>query len=274
MIDVKKIVADKKEEIKKIVKNYLPDIIKLSIIQVGDNPASNSYIKGKLKDCAEVGIVGDLHKLKEDIHPSEVLGLIQELNKDEDCKGIIVQLPLPKQFTDEWKKLIFNTISLNKDVDGFRAESPFTPCTPKGVLTIIDEVMELLEVDTLNGAVACIIGRSEIVGKPLVNLLIDRGCTVISCNSHTVDLDKWLREASIIITAVGKPNFLSLDNTVSWKNKIVIDVGINRNEDGKLCGDCSPELYSYMGFITPVPNGVGLTTRLSLLENTVEFLKV
>lgn len=272
MIDVKKIVADKKEAIKKIVNNYPPDSIKLSIIQVGDNPASNSYIKGKLKDCAEVGIVGDLHKLPEDIHPNEVLDLIRELNKDESCKGIIVQLPLPVQFTEEWKKVIFNTIALNKDVDGFRVESPFIPCTPKGVLTIIDEVMEQLKVDTLNGIVACVIGRSEIVGKPLVNLLIDRGCTVINCNSHTKDLDKWLRESSIIITAVGKPDFLSLDNAVAWKHKIVIDVGINRNKEGKLCGDCSPELYSYMEFITPVPNGVGLTTRLSLLENTVKLL--
>lgn len=272
MIDVKKIVADKKEAIKKIVNNYPPDTIKLSIIQVGDNPASNSYIKGKLKDCAEVGIVGDLHKLREDVHPSEVLDLIRELNKDESCKGIIVQLPLPEQFTEEWKKAIFNSISINKDVDGFRVESPFTPCTPKGVLTIIDNVLEELEVDTLNGAVACIIGRSEIVGKPMVNLLIDRGCTVINCNSHTKDLDNWLREASIIVTAVGKPNFLSLDNNVQWKSKIVIDVGINRDEKGKLCGDCSPELYEYVKFITPVPNGVGLTTRLSLLENTVKLL--
>lgn len=272
MIDVKKIVANKKEEIKKIVNNYPPDTIVLSIIQVGDNPASNSYIKGKLKDCAEVGIVGDLHKLDEHINPSEVLELIRLLNNDDSCKGIIVQLPLPEQFTEEWKKVIFNTISIKKDVDGFRAESPFTPCTPKGVLTIIDEVMEELEVNTLNGVVACVIGRSEIVGKPMVNLLIDRGCTVINCNSHTKDLDKWLREASIIVTAVGKPNFLSLNNTVAWKNKIVIDVGINRNKDGKLCGDCSPELYEYMKFITPVPNGVGLTTRLSLLENTIKLL--
>lgn len=273
MIDVKKIVADKKEAIKTIVGNYPPDTIKLSIIQVGDNPASNSYIKGKLKDCAEVGIVGDLHKLPEDIHPSEVLNLIRELNKDENCKGIIVQLPLPMQFTDEWKESIFNTISLNKDVDGFRAGSLFTPCTPKGVLTIIDEVLEELEVDTLNGSIACVIGRSKIVGKPLVNLLIDRGCTVISCNSHTQDLDKWIRESNIIITAVGKPNFLSLANDVYWSNKLVIDVGINRNKNGKLCGDCSPELYDYIKLITPVPNGVGLTTRLSLLENTIKFLK-
>ena len=272
MIDVKKIVADKKEEIKKIVNNYPPDTIKLSIIQVGDNPASNSYIKGKLKDCAEVGIVGDLHKLEENIHPSKVLDLIKELNEDEICKGIIVQLPLPEQFTDEWKQIIFNTISINKDVDGFRAESPFMPCTPKGILTIIDEVLEELEVDTLNGAVACVIGRSEIVGKPMVNLLIDRGCTVISCNSHTKDLDKWLDESSIIITAVGKPNFLSFNNCVNWKNKIVIDVGINKNEEGKICGDCSSEFYDCMRFITPVPNGVGLTTRLSLLENTVKLL--
>lgn len=273
MIDVKKIVADKKEAIKTIVRNYPPDTIKLSIIQVGDNPASNSYIKGKLKDCAEVGIVGDLHKLPEDIHPSKVLNLIRELNKDENCKGIIVQLPLPEQFTSEWKNIIFNSISINKDVDGFRKDSPFIPCTPKGVLTIIDEVMEELEANTLNGTVACVIGRSKIVGKPLVNLLIDRGCTVISCNSHTQDLDKWIRESNIIITSVGKPNFLSLENAVKWTNKIVIDVGINRNEDNKLCGDCSPELYNYMKFITPVPNGVGLTTRLSLLENTIKFLK-
>lgn len=273
MIDVKKIVANKKEEIKQIVNKYPPNTIVLSIIQVGDNPASNSYIKGKLKDCAEVGIVGDLHKLDENINPNEVLELIRLLNNDDSCKGIIVQLPLPKQFTEEWKKVIFDAISIKKDVDGFRKDSPFTPCTPKGILTIIDEVMEELEANTLNGTVACVIGRSEIVGKPLVNLLIDRGCTVISCNSHTKDLDKWIRESNIIITAVGKPNFLSLENAVKWTNKIVIDVGINRNEDNKLCGDCSPELYNYMKFITPVPNGVGLTTRLSLLENTIKFLK-
>ena len=272
MIDVKAIVARKKEEVKATVQKYPENSIKLSIIQVGDNPASNAYVKGKLKDCAEVGIVGELHKFEENVAPVDIYKLVKKLNADANCRGIIVQLPLPKQFTKEWQAVINDAIDMMKDVDGFKRGSIYTPCTPKGIMSILDDICEQLECDTLAGTTVCVIGRSEIVGKPTVNLLIDSGCTVINCNSHTKDLDKWLRESSIIITAVGKPNFLSLDNTVSWRDKIVIDVGINRDEDGKLCGDCSRELYYKTDWITPVPNGVGLMTRVSLLENVVEFL--
>ena len=269
MIDVKALVAKKKEQIKATVQKYPENSIKLSIIQVGDNPASNAYVKGKLKDCAEVGIIGELHKFDEDVAPVDIYNLVKKLNKDSNCRGIIVQLPLPKQFTKEWQAVITDAIDMMKDVDGFKRGSIYTPCTPKGIMSILDSVFGT---DKLNGVTACVIGRSAIVGKPTVDLLIDKGCTVISCNSHTKDLDKWLRESSIIITAVGKPNFLSLDNTVSWRNKIVIDVGINRDEDGKLCGDCSKELYEIIDQITPVPSGVGLMTRVSLLENVVEYL--
>ena len=272
MIDVKAIVARKKEEIKATVQKYPENSIKLSIIQVGDNPASNAYVKGKLKDCAEVGIVGELHKFEEDVAPVDIYKLVKKLNTDTNCRGIIVQLPLPKQFTKEWQIDINDAIDMMKDVDGFKRGSVFTPCTPKGIMSILDDVCEQLEVDTLAGNTACVIGRSAIVGKPTVDLLIDRGCTVISCNSHTKNLDKWLDQSSIIICAVGKKDFLSLKNNVHWENKVVIDVGINRDENGEICGDCSRELYNIIDTITPVPNGVGLMTRVSLLENVVKFL--
>lgn len=272
MIDVKAIVAQKKEEIKLTVQKYPENSIKLSIIQVGDNPASNAYVKGKLKDCTEVGIVGDLHKFEENVDPLDIYNLVKKLNNDSNCRGIIVQLPLPKQFTKEWQILINDAIDMMKDVDGFKRGSIYTSCTPKGIMSILDNVCKQLEIDSLQGITTCVIGRSAIVGKPTVDLLIDRGCTVISCNSHTKDLDKWLDQASIIVCAVGKKDFLSLKNKVHWADKIVIDVGINRDEDGKLCGDCSRDLYDEIDLITPVPSGVGLMTRVSLLENVVEFL--
>ena len=165
-----------------------------------------------------------------------------------------------------------NTIDRYKDVDGFRKDSPFTPCTPKGIMSIIDYLWEQIGGTTLNGVVACVIGRSEIVGKPTVNLLIDRGCTVVNCNSHTRDLDFWLDKANIIITATGSKDILNMSRHVNWKEKIVIDVGINRDENGKLCGDCSRDLYDEVKWITPVPGGVGLMTRVSLLENVVQGL--
>lgn len=271
MIDVKALVTQKKKEIKTTVEKYPKNSIKLSIIQVGDNPASNAYVKGKLKDCAEVGIVGDLYKFDKDVNPIEVYDLVKKLNKDSECRGIIVQLPLPKQFTKEWQTIITDAIDMMKDVDGFKRGSIYTPCTPKGIMSILDNVYELLG-GSMQGITACVIGRSAIVGKPTVDLLIDRGCTVISCNSHTRDLDKWLDQASIIVCAVGKRDFLSMKNKVFWSGKIIIDVGINRDENGKLCGDCSRDLYEETKWITPVPNGVGLMTRVSLLENVVEYL--
>ena len=272
IIDVKSLVAKKKEEVKETISKYPENEVKLSIIQVGDNSASNSYIKGKLKDCEEVGIIGDLHKFDENVKPFSILKEIKKLNNDPTCYGIIVQLPLPKQFTKEWIEVLTNTIDRYKDVDGFRKDSPFTPCTPKGIMSIIDYLWEQIGGSTLNGVVACVIGRSEIVGKPTVNLLIDRGCTVVNCNSHTRDLDFWLDKANIIITATGSKDLLNMSRHVNWKEKIVIDVGINRDENGKLCGDCSKDLYDEVKWITPVPGGVGLMTRVSLLENVVQGL--
>ena len=139
-------------------------------------------------------------------------------------------------------------------------------------MSIIDYLWEQIGGSTLNGVVACVIGRSEIVGKPTVNLLIDRGCTVVNCNSHTRDLDFWLDKANIIITATGSKDLLNMSRYVHWKEKIIIDVGINRDENGKLCGDCSRDLYDEVKWITPVPGGVGLMTRVSLLENVVQGL--
>lgn len=275
MINCKDLFNKKIDCIKKKVDTYNAITgrnIELAIIQVGDNVSSNVYVKNKIKDCKEVGIIPTLYKYDDSISPEKILESVIRLGANDDCRGIIIPLPLPKQFTKEWQKKIFTAIPLDKDVDGLRIESPFIPCTPKGVLDILDEVMEQLEVNTLNGATVCVIGRSENVGKPLVNLLIDRGCTVVSCNSHTYNLDSWLKSCSIIISAVGKADFLSFDNFVDWKDKIVIDIGINKNREGKLCGDCSPELYQVVDFITPVPNGVGLMTRVSLLDNLTKFI--
>lgn len=275
MINCKDLFNKKIDCIKKKVDTYNAITgrnIELAIIQVGDNVSSNVYVKNKIKDCKEVGIIPTLYKYDDSISPEKILESVIRLGVNDDCRGIIIPLPLPKQFTKEWQKKIFTAIPLDKDVDGLRIESPFIPCTPKGVLDILDEVMEQLEVNTLNGATVCVIGRSENVGKPLVNLLIDRGCTVVNCNSHTYNLDSWLKKCSIIISAVGKADFLSFDNFVDWKDKIVIDIGINKNKEGKLCGDCSPELYQVVDFITPVPNGVGLMTRVSLLDNLTKFI--
>lgn len=261
MINCKEIASFCKNNIKKeIEENNLKPT--LAVIQVGNDPASNSYIKGKKSDCEEVGIDCLHYHLAEDNETWQVMDLIRELNSTPSVHGIIVQLPLPKHMN---KDEILNTVVLNKDVDGFRYGSPYTPCTPKGVMSILDNIGV-----NVDGKICCVIGRGE-VGKPMVDLLTKHNATVIWCNSHTPqdDLEFYIASAEIVISAVGKPGIVKN----YCDGKIFIDVGITRGEDGKLHGDVDQCNYSEEALITPVPGGVGLMTRVSLLENVLNASK-
>lgn len=254
------------------VKNKLKTKIKgmekkpvLAIIQVSDNQASNSYVKGKIKDCEEVGIRCIVSKLDKAIEEHELLYHIELTTCVAD--GIIVQLPLPKHINVEHVK---NAIPKEKDVDGFRQDSKFDCCTPKGIIDWL----------YFNGYDVCgknvvVLGRSEIVGKPLVNMFIDRGATVTCCNSHTdygYETQITNNDADVIVSAIGKAKFLDWAD-IGSDCEIVIDVGINRDDAGKLCGDVNRESVEKLRpdtYVTPVPGGVGLLTRVSLLKNVVE----
>lgn len=271
MINCQELFEEKKKVIKNRVSSYKTVTgkeIKLAIIQVGDNPVSNVYVRNKQRDCEDLGIVCTICKFKENVYPGEIMGVVKTFALEEDCKGIIIPLPLPESFTEDWKKRIFNSIPLNKDVDGFREGSYFIPCTPKGVLDILDYI----DCD-VKGKVCCVIGRSKTVGKPLANLLIEHGATVISCNSNTSkdDLEFFVGVSDIVISAVGKESLVKAENVL--ESQIVIDVGINRNSNGELCGDCDPAIYDKIDKITPVPGGVGLMTRISLLDNLTNFVE-
>lgn len=256
----------------RFVKNKLKTKIKgmeekpvLAIIQVGDNQASNSYVKGKIKDCEEVGIRCIVSKLDKAIEEHELLYHIELTTCVAD--GIIVQLPLPKHINVEHVK---NAIPKEKDVDGFRQDSKFDCCTPKGIIDWL----------YFNGYDVCgknvvVLGRSEIVGKPLVNMLIDRGATVTCCNSHTdygYEMQIINNDADVIVSAIGKAKFLDWED-IGSDCEIIVDVGINRDDAGKLCGDVNRESVEKLRpdtYVTPVPGGVGLLTRVSLLKNVVE----
>lgn len=233
----------------------------LSIIQVGDNQASNSYVKGKIRDCQEVGVVPKHIKLDADISQKELNSVVLAENVDESVHGIIVQLPLPEHLNE---KDLLRFIAPAKDVDGFRSDSLFTPCTPLGIL----QYLKWNNVK-LSGKHCVVLGRSDIVGKPMAKLLLQEDATVTVCHSKTKNLDMITRMADVIIVAVGRKNILNGD--MVKEGTIVVDVGINRNEDGKLCGDCEYDsLVDMCSLITPVPGGVGLLTRVTLLKNTME----
>ena len=261
MINCKNIANKIKEDLKLLV----TDDKQLAIIQVGENPASNIYIRNKIKDCEELGIPYHYYQFAEDTTNNEVLQKINELNADEKIKGIIIQLPLPNHLNTE---LLTNAVADEKDIDGFKVTSKYTPCTPKGIMTILDS----LNVD-LSGKTAVIIGKGKTVGRPLINLLLDRGVTVTVCHSKTrqCDLERHTFNADIIISAVGKPNLLTL-NMIDDENKnlIIIDVGISRDENGKQIGDCARELHDIVENITGYTQSVGLMTRTSLIQNLLE----
>ena len=231
---------------------------KLAIVQVGDNPASNTYIKGKMKDCEEVGIHAELYKLEDNATQIDLDVTIDRLNQRADVHGIIVQLPLPKQLTVNPQ-----LISPHKDIDGFELMSHHAPCTPFGIIKYLED----MQID-LKGKNAVIIGRSEIVGKPMAQMLLDRDCTVTICHSKTKDISYYTKNADIIVVATGHINTLTAD-MIGDNMPVVFDVGINRDENGKLCGDCDYEgIKDKCSFVSPVPGGVGLLTRLALVHNT------
>ena len=261
MITCKQYYQIKKDFIKKEV-DALNQKPALAIIQIGNNPASNVYVKNKLKDCEEVGIKG-IHIHREDVTEKELENIIIDLNINPKINGIIVQLPLPSHTDFNYIKRV---IKKEKDVDGFQNGSYYVPCTPKGII----DWLNINEID-LSGKDVVVLGRSEIVGKPLVNLLIEKGATVTCCNSKTKKdtLHKLLKESDIVISAIGKAKEFTVDNFSD--NQIVIDVGINRDENGKLCGDIDSSGIENLTntYVTPVPGGIGLLTRVSLLENVL-----
>lgn len=258
IIDCRSIAQDIKDKIKNIIAedDYAPI---LHIYQVGDNPASNAYIRGKLRDCEEVGIEAELIKLPEEITEDGLNDKIQEDYNYENVDGIIVQLPLPKHIDP--KNII---IPDELDVDGFNSTLPFQPCTPLGVMKIFDSIGY-----NLDGKNVLVCGQSDIVGRPLVDMLIKRHCNVISVNSSGSFMKCTalaMDMVDVIISAVGKRNFitpLGIDRV-----EVCIDVGINYDENGKQHGDCSDAVYNMDGIkVTPRIGGVGLMTRAMLLYN-------
>ena len=242
----------------------------LAVIIIGDDPASHTYVKMKEKACEEVGIYSILHKMPSDISQNKIIETIEMMNKNPNIDGILIQLPLPKH-VDTTK--ILQTVVASKDVDGFHPFNvgklslkldTFTPCTPLGV-------MKLLEAHNIDpqGLDTCIVGASDIVGKPMMNLLLNANATVDICHVYTKNLKEHTKRADLLIVGVGKPNLITED--MVKEGAIVIDIGINRLESGKLVGDVSYDsVASKCSFITPVPGGVGPMTIAMLLENTIK----
>lgn len=251
-------------------KNLSP---KLTVILVGNNPASRSYVTGKERAATEVGIDSDLIEIPETTTEKELLDLIDKLNNDDSVHGILVQLPLPKQI-DEQK--VIEAINPDKDVDGFHpinigkmltGVDTFLPCTPYGIIEMIKS--KGIEIE---GKHAVVIGRSNIVGKPVGQLLLNENATVTYTHSRTKNIDEITREADILVVAIGRPDAIKADQIK--EGAVVIDVGINRKDNGKLTGDVDYESAAEKaGYITPVPGGVGPMTITMLLKNTIKAAK-
>lgn len=256
-------VAKRKEEIRSEISS-LKKIPTLAIFVVGHVPASEAYVRGKLKDAAEVGFNAIDIRLEEDVSEEELLKRIEECNRNPEIDGILVQLPVPKHISVD---KINTTIDPKKDVDGFCLGTKYDCCTPKGIINYLEA-----EGFEFQGKNAVVIGRSNIVGKPMARLLLNKNCNVTVLHSKTTPEDKkfYVKHADLIVVAIGRLGFL--DESYEFKpSAVVVDVGINRGEDQKLHGDCVPNLP--VALQTPVPRGVGLLTRLALLENLLEAVK-
>ncbi len=263
MQEIKEYVTIKKQKIKEYI-DALSVKPKLVIVQVNEDKASCAYVNGKLKDLSEIGAVGELIKLDINVSQDELLSVIERLNKDESVDGFIVQMPLPKQIDEE---VIKRSVIPIKDVDGFNPLSTYLSATPKGILTYLED-----NDFEFNGKNAVILGRSNIVGKPMHDILLNKNMNVTVLHSKTSEEDRkfYIEHADLIVVAIGKKYYL--DNRYNFKdNCIVMDVGINRDVDNHLYGDCVPDLK--VKFQSPVPRGVGLLTRLSLTLNLIECYK-
>ena len=245
----------------------------LAVVMVGDNPASAVYVRNKHKACEEVGMYSEVHTLPTETTEEELLTLLRAMNENPALHGILVQLPLPKHINEE---TVIATISPEKDVDAFHAQNvgrimignySFLPCTPAGVM----ELLDYYKIDPA-GKNCVVIGRSNIVGKPQALLMLERNATVTICHSRTKDLASFTRNADILVVAIGRPKFVTKD--MVKPGAVVIDVGINRLDDGKLCGDADYEGISEVASaMTPVPGGVGPMTITMLLKNTLTAAK-
>lgn len=271
-------ILDGRKVSNEIIENIKLEIEKLNkksvfaIIWIGNDEASSIYVNNKIKKCECVGINVELYHLEDDISEEHVLNLIDELNNRVEISGILLQSPIPKHIDIN---KCFNKINYRKDIDGFSNVSggnlylgnpSFISCTPKGIIRLMD----YYDID-LTGKNVCIINRSNIVGKPLFHLLISRNATVTMCHSKTIDLKKYTKKADIIITAVGKPKFITKD--MIKKGSVIIDVGISR-VDGRVVGDVDFDRVSKKAsYITPVPGGVGPMTIAMVLENILETIK-
>ncbi len=242
----------------------------LAVVIVGENPASKVYVAGKIRDCGEVGLESREYALPESTTQEELLKLVKELNEDESVSGFLVQLPLPAHLDD---KEVIDAIDPKKDVDAFHpmnvgkimiGEYDFLPCTPAGVMELLEEY----NIDP-SGKECVVVGRSNIVGKPQAMLLLHKNGTVTVCHSRTKDLAEVTRRADILVVAIGKGEFVTGD--MIKEGAVVIDVGMNRNAEGKLVGDVHFEsAKEKASYITPVPGGVGVMTRAILMKNAVK----
>ena len=241
----------------------------LAVILVGNNPASAVYVRNKRKACNDIGINSYEINLPIDVSEDELLDNIKKLNADPNVHGILVQLPLPKHINEQ---KIISAIDVNKDVDAFHPSNvgrifignyTFLPCTPAGIVDLLDYYDICVE-----GKRCVVVGRSNIVGKPMAHLLLERNGTVTVCHSRTPELSEYTKEADILIVAIGRPEFISAD--MVKPGAVVIDVGINRTSEGKLVGDVDFDSVSKVAsYLTPVPGGVGPMTITTLLKNTV-----
>ena len=275
IIDGKKLAKKIREELKKECdelkeKNIYP---KLAVIMVGDNPASKVYVKNKSKACDEIGIKYEEYLLKEDTTQDELIELIKKLNENKEINGILLQSPIPEHLNINQA---FKAITYLKDVDGFTpssigklsiGEDTFISCTPYGVIKMFEEY----DID-LTGKNVVILGRSNIVGKPLIQCCLNKNATVTVCHSKTKDLVEHTKRADILISAIGKSKFVKQEMVKD--GAVVIDVGINRGEDGKLTGDVDFEnVEKKASYITPVPGGVGPMTIAMLMNNVIKATK-
>ncbi|MBR2626677.1 MAG: bifunctional methylenetetrahydrofolate dehydrogenase/methenyltetrahydrofolate cyclohydrolase FolD [Peptococcaceae bacterium] len=272
LIDGKQLAQKLREEVKQAVDELKGQGIVpgLAVILVGEDPASQVYVRNKEKACHEVGFYSEVHRLPEDTTQEELLQLIDRLNNDEKIHGLLVQLPVPKHIDE---KAVIHAISPKKDVDGFLPENlgslligepAFEPCTPKGCIDLIKET----GID-ITGKKAVVVGRSNIVGKPVAMMLLRENATVTMCHSRTKNLKEELLAADIVVAAIGKANFITGD--MIKDGAVVIDVGINRLEDGKMAGDVDrASLEGRDCWLTPVPGGVGPMTITMLMKNTLE----